>query len=919
MDTNDFPRVVAFSGKNVSDSGGSRSSTLSSKVTSVRDTASSWLFARVKEIFTAVDDTLFATAEKVISQEEQDGLFQALRTLRLERNRVTDRFISAVSEAFEELNGRNGKDRSRNNPTGAESGSSDASLSLVQNDDLEQQVAIKTIIAAVKRDHASPIAELTLRLDTLLPNKVYDENMPLSPVVICDAFVQALAPLDIHLRARLTVLKKFEQLLGLKLGTLYQNCNDLLIQKGVLPGLKDPLLHRQSKNTRPSSSSPSTPEGAPTAAQPQPGEQGGTQGDYSSWQGGVPGGGMPAGGVPAGGMPGNGIPGAGMAPGFGSPSGGSQGMPGGAPGAVPGAPAPAGFSGSPAGAGMTGSPASGIASPAGGYSGQQGGGSGGFGLMPPSAGVAPMATPDLLQHLGELQVSVPLQAGPTGQLLDVSDLLQERLVEAKQKASLEELDSEVIRMVDMLFSFMLEDRNLAEPIKVQLIRLQLPLLKLAVADKAFFSKGGHPARKLFNALADAAIGWQPGDNFREEPFYREISSIVERVLEDFDRDEDIFVQLLDNFEAYVDRERRRAQVMERRTVEEAQGSARVEAAKARVAAVFDALTAERRLPKVVHVWLNRVWNSVLFRTCLKDGTDSDNWRRNVLTARDLVWSVVAPMPESSFKMQQLLPGLRKRLDEGARSLSLNAGDRQRLMQALDHLHRERQALADRVESERERRTRERLVQELRREADSIMRIPPVTPEAEASAEQAPSEPETAAPFAQEATALPAEDEVGVDVQELLDGDANLPPMKELEEVVQEAPQRKAKALKPLADSDEHWQQTYHLKDSWFMLHQPEKAPVRCRLAAIIRDLDQFMFVNRTGARVAVYTRLELAHALREEQMKPLEQGPLFERALQHVVGSIGESKIPVTVGGEQGMETEDANQASADTAATEEG
>jgi hypothetical protein len=104
-----------------------------------------------------------------------------------------------------------------------------------------------------------------------------------------------------------------------------------------------------------------------------------------------------------------------------------------------------------------------------------------------------------------------------------------------------------------------------------------------------------------------------------------------------------------------------------------------------------------------------------------------------------------------------------------------------------------------------------------------------------------------------------------------------------------------------------------------MLHQPEKAPVRCRLAAIIRDLDQFMFVNRTGARVAVYTRLELAHALREEQMKPLEQGPLFERALQHVVGSIGESKIPVTVCDEQGMEAEGAKQSSADTAATEEG
>ncbi|WP_255771751.1 DUF1631 family protein [Microbulbifer guangxiensis] len=905
MDTNDFPRVVAFSGKNVNDSGRSRTSSLPSKVASVRDVASSWLFARVKEIFTAVDDTLFATAEKVHTQEEQDGLFQALRVLRLERNRVTDRFVSGVSQAFDDLND---PQRSRSKPA-TQDRDSDSSLSLVQNDDLEQQVAVKTIIAAVKRDHASPIAELTLRLDTLLPSKVYDENMPLAPGVICDAFVQALSPLDIHLRARLTMLKKFEQLLGLKLGTLYKNCNDLLIEKGVLPGLKDPLLHRRAKPA--GGASPTAPQSGMPTAQQGPGEQPG--GD--AWPGGLPLGGAAGTGMPqvpgapagAGSFSGAGMPtGAGVPTGAGMPAGAGPGMHDAGAGFAPGGYTGAGFGGSPAAG----------AAPAGGSAGQSGGAAGGYGLMPASAGVAAMPTTDLLQHLGALQTTVPLQAGPTGQLLDVSGLLQERLVEAKQKASLEELDSEVIRMVDMLFSFMLEDRNLAEPIKVQLIRLQLPLLKLAVSDKAFFSKGGHPARKLFNALADAAIGWQPGENFREEPFYKEISSIVEEVLEKFDQDEDIFVRLLDEFEAYVERERRRARVMERRSVEEAQGSARVEASKARVAAVFDALTAERRLPKVVHVWLNRVWNSVLFRTCLKEGTDSDQWRRNVLTARDLVWSVVAPMPESSFKMQQLLPGLRKRLDEGAQSLSLNPADRQRLMEALDQLYRERQALADRVESERERRTRERLVQELRREADSILRIPDVAPqepvgataaplEALVPAEEKPTEAEVAAekPIASEA-----------EVHELLDGDADLPRMEKLEQVVQEAPQRREANLKPLEDSDQHWRQTYHLKDSWFMLSEADKAPVRCRLAAIIRDLDQFMFVNRSGARVAVYSRLQLAHALREKVMTPLEQGPLFERALQHVVGNIGESKIPVTV-----SEEAEADQVAAEAPVPEEG
>ena len=871
MDTNDFPRVVAFNNRGTSDLSQSAPASLKrlpSSVVSVRDIASSWLFARMKEVFTAVDDTLFATAEKVHSQEEQDGLFQALRVLRLERNRFTDRFITSVQDGFARIPSEPEREASKLE-------SSQQGLSLLQNDDLELQVAIRSIVAAVKRDCASPIAELALRLDTLMPVKVYDENMPLSPVVLGKAFKQAMKPLDMHLRAQLTLLKKYEQLLAAKLGDLYQKCNGVLIERGVLPGLKDPLLQRR-QGLRPNPhQGPSgqagqgaapgySPTGMPNAPAPQQFAPAGYPG----------GGGMPAGGV---------VPqGAGMPQGAGA-----AGVP------MQGQGAGQGAGSIPAGAGANG------------------GSAGGFGLMPAAPGVMPMATPDLLQHLGDLQ-ALPLQASAGGQLLDVSGLLQQRLVESKQKASLQELDTEVIRMVDMLFSFMLEDRNLAEPIKVQLIRLQLPMLKLAVADKSFFSKGGHPARKLFNALADAAIGWQPGKNYREEPFYQEICEIVERVLAEFDRDESVFVQLLDSFEQYVSRERRRAKVMERRTVDEAQGSARVEAAKARVAAVYDALTAERKLPKVVHEWLNRVWNSVLFRTCLKDGTESEKWRRNVLTARDLIWSVVAPMPESSFKMQQLLPGLRKRLDEGAQSLALNMRDRQRLMHGLNLLYRERQALGERVESERERRTRERLVQELLREADSVMKIPDVpleestTPAVDASPIAAEVAEQAVHPAVESAPEVGSVEGVGslesnapkaVSPAPDLDEDevTDLPKVEELQKVAKFAPLKRSSELAPLGTKDEHWQQTYHLKDSWFMLSAEGKGSVRCRLAAIIKDLDQFMFVNRSGARVAIYSRLELAHALRDEVMTPLDHGPLFERALQYVVGSIGESKVPVTV------------------------
>ena len=793
---------------------------LSKTVNLINQKTIQWLQARAEEVFAQVDDSLFTMAEKAHQQDEQDRLFHAIRALRVELSDLVDGFCDGVEERFREPRNDHPDEE------GVGSAASLKSLSLVKDDDLEQQVAIRTMISNVKRDHAESIAALSLRLDTLLPCKVYDENLPLGPAAICAAFAEVLEDVDIALRARMTVFKKFELHLVNRLGELYDSCNSLLIEQGVLPTIEDPLRHRNRNGGRP-------PQPSAPIQQGQQGQQ------------------VPDGAAPMGEMPGA------YAPGMSGAPGGSYSTPAGA-----GFGASAGFS-----AGGAGMASNGNYAP---------------GLMPVGSGAAPMATPTLLQQLGQFQMSLPVQSAPAGQLVNVTELLQEHLKASNQSASLHELDSEVIRLVDMLFSFMLEDRNLAEPIKAQLIRLQLPMLKLAVADKAFFSKGGHPARRLLNEMADAAIGWQPGENYLNDPLYREISVIVDGVLAEYDQDEEVFVRLLESFREFSVRERKRAAVMERRTIDEAQGAARVEAARTRVAAVFDALTAERKLPKIVHEWMSRVWSSILFRTCLKEGTGSGLWRQHVLTARDLVWSVVAPMPESGVKMRRLLPDLKKRLQEGAQSLSLSAGDQQRLLGGLEILYRERQKLGERVESERERRTRERLVQELRREADNVLSIP----------------------VAEEAGVLEAEPEASLggplegpldDVREMPAGEKALPEVEEIQQVVSEATAGSVTPLKEVPQDDHHWQQTYHLKDSWFLLRHPERLPVRCRLAAIISDLDQFMFVNRQGAKVGIYSRLEMANALRNEELMPLEQGPLFERALEYVVGNCGESKIAISV------------------------
>ncbi|MCQ3831065.1 DUF1631 domain-containing protein [Microbulbifer elongatus] len=729
----------------------SGSVTLPPPVVAVRDKAKALLMDHAKQVFAKVDDSLFAMAEKAHGQEEQDGLFQALRLLRVERRRLVERFADALEQGFQV----------REISADEEDPYSADNLSLVHNDDLEQLVAVDTMVANAKRDFAEPLTEITLRLNTLLSVKIYDKNNPLGPDAICDAFVEASRALDLHIRARLTLLKKFEQMVMLNLGKVYQQCNDLFIEQGVLPSLKQ--QRRAARQQRPAPR-PQQPAGSASAA----------QGD----------------------------------------------------------------------------------SQAGAYA--------GHGLMPLGSGAAPMAPQDLLSHLGALQSHLPESYGDGEvQLLNVNSMLQERLVEVRQSAALAKMDSDIIKLVEMLFSFILEDRNLAEPIKSQLGRLQLPLLKVAIADKSFFSKGGHPARKLLNELADACTGWQAKDNYEKDPLYKKIGEVVARVLAEFDQDINIFSTLLESFREFIERERKRAQRLEQRIVDEADGKAKTKAARARVAAVMDALMAERDLPPVVSEWLEKVWANMLFLTCIKEGTESESWSRDVRTARDLVWSVHAPMPESRKQLLGLLPTLQGRLKAGVEAVSLNSFEARRMFAGLKEIYRERFALAQRLLEERSRQVE----QEARAMAAEAASQAPIKDEAE-SAPQTPVREEPAEPVVE------------------------LPQMEELEQAVAEVElQPDAVIREEIAETDTHWQQTFRLaQGSWFELKRGEEEQFRCRLAAVIKDIDQFIFVNRNGAKVAEFTRAELAIALRKGELMSMDDGMLFERALQSVIGTVRQSR-----------------------------
>jgi hypothetical protein len=73
------------------------------------------------------------------------------------------------------------------------------------------------------------------------------------------------------------------------------------------------------------------------------------------------------------------------------------------------------------------------------------------------------------------------------------------------------IDVMTLDIVALLFDFILDDQRIPDALKALIGRLQIPVLKVAMLDKDFFSHKTHPARLLLDALAAAAFGWDASE------------------------------------------------------------------------------------------------------------------------------------------------------------------------------------------------------------------------------------------------------------------------------------------------------------------------------------------------------------------------------------------------------------------------
>ena len=211
--------------------------------------------------------------------------------------------------------------------------------------------------------------------------------------------------------------------------------------------------------------------------------------------------------------------------------------------------------------------------------------------------------------------------------------------EELRQASTGSLDHMVIDVIGTLFDQILADPKVPPQMARQIARLQLPVLRAALGDPAFFSSRRHPVRRFINRIASLGTAF---DNFDAEPargFLAQVRTLVQAVVEgDFDQVETYEVQLkaLEEFLAQQADSEARAEGHAAELLSQKEDELRLRQLYAqRLNGELKGLAG----PEFVRDFISRVWSQVLLRAAEQGGANSPLPTRLRHVGRELFMSV----------------------------------------------------------------------------------------------------------------------------------------------------------------------------------------------------------------------------------------------------------------------------------------
>lgn len=300
-----------------------------------------------------------------------------------------------------------------------------------------------------------------------------------------------------------------------------------------------------------------------------------------------------------------------------------------------------------------------------------------YGASPKAPSTTSPHLTTLLSMLHRLQVQGFNQAILQGSLF--RDKLRQLF--PKQARLLEHLDDHLIQTLAHLFQRIHQQNGLSHASKSNLLRLQVPFLKLLLLDAPSLSKSAHPARQLLYTLTLASLKLSSFPSSVQPLIQTRIDQVIEQIIYEFVDNDQLFTQLNLSFHDFMQLQQQRQQKLEQRQREAAEGQAKAAYAKHAVAKVLQQYCNAPALPEAITHFLTQAWQRVLYLTCLRQGLQSQQWAKQVRIATDLIQLIKHPEPLNPLlrnHVPRLLQEIKIALDE----IAINRHD---IEQHLDNL------------------------------------------------------------------------------------------------------------------------------------------------------------------------------------------------------------------------------------------
>lgn len=591
------------------------------------------------------------------SNREQLALYETYNLLVAVQSAAEQEFVQHIANGFVKF-----KQKTLNTLTGAEQFSGDI-LSLVDHADLEETIAINSIVKRAENHYADMLWALSQRLALLNHGeKITDAKNPASPVQFCESLRKLLSSLDITVKTKLMGYKLFEEMVIAHLDDLYSTINTYLIEQHFLPNLRfvggehgsdgrasgsnkvgQVVSERASDLTDDNAASVDTAvetfqrrasdklvNGAltPEDVQYQTSLLSAIRvlQAHVSHQ-------MPA--VYAANNVGAVLP-AGRAPAHGNAA----------------------------------------AQPLQVYSTHQ------------LVNVFETLQAQALTQQGSVATNSPKHAVSVPDVAALNRQLFQHIADENQRAALGSTDMQTIDLVGMLFEYMLSDEQLPDSVKALLSYLHTPFLKIAFIDTDFFEKPEHPARILLNNLAEAGIRWVSNDGSDQYDIFAKIKQTVFHILQEFKNDVRIFAESLIAFNAYTNNVARRQELMERRILEKVQGEEKLREAKIVVNREVRTRTNMREMPSAVLLLLLQPWSDYLSFVFLRYGEHSEVWKKGLQTIEDLLWALEPKTtPLEKTRQLELNESVMVMLERGFETIGYDQAKARKLLDAVSSLLR----------------------------------------------------------------------------------------------------------------------------------------------------------------------------------------------------------------------------------------